>query len=1280
MPADPKRVEVLFHHALELAPGQWPAFLAAECGGDEELRARVEQLLAAHAELARSHPPGPATATEHVQPTASFGAEPLTGTFDPARSTGIEGERPGDSPPTVPGHEIIGVLGEGGMGIVYKAVQAAVGRVVALKMIRGGLVSAGDRARFRAEAEAVAKLTHPGVVRVFEVGDVAGVPYFTLEFCDGGSLAAKLDGTPWHPAASARLTEMLADAVAAAHKQGIVHRDLKPANVLLARVAGPDGGTVTDPAARPLLYAALRTPHGAVPKVTDFGISKRLDSPDGPTATGAVMGTPSYMAPEQARGDSKGVGPAADVYALGAILYELLTGRPPFKAASVIETLDQVRGQEPVAPRSLSPSCPRDLETVCLKCLQKDPAKRYATAADLADDLRRFQEGRPVVARPVGTAERAWRWCRRNPAVAGLMAAVAVALVAGTAVSLAFAYESEQNAKDAREAQKDSDDNAALAQRNEGLAKTNESKARDEADLARHLAYVARVGRGGDALRSGNVAQVRAALEETRPKPGQPDGRGWEWHCLDNLVNRPVTRFRYHVPGQGRFYVPSLSPDGGRIALCQPWRGGDGPVSAGPRESGRLRVMDPAAPGRWVIDRKVEYDFNSGATALSVAAGLTVRVCGSDVQTFDLKTGAPVRKWKLEHPVAGNRLHVPQGIGGVEIPLPNCALDASGRLAVVLSGPPPEGDPDGLRQTAEVVEVWDASRATRVFRYTPEADVHLGPVLLGPGGKSLVALCMPAATRDDFRVTAPRDVPRRAARWEAWDVDAGKKLWQLDEPRGGPAWPAAFSPDGKRVYAVRGRQVFVRDAATGADVERLPLLPADVTALAVSADGLTVAAGDTTGAVSLIDATPDSPVERLQTHEGAVYALAFRADPATLVSASDDGFVQSYDLTRRSVRRLPPPAPGRRSDPASPNGRYALTRLRTGKGPFVPTVVERDTGRKVLSLPDRPEPGQEFHTFLAFTPDSGSFLTTVREAPPRPEKGDAFRRGPSSPLRLVKWGLASGRPEWAVVLPGPEAETEFVGFTTDGRSFLTLRQSRLVRRGVATGMAEWEVPLPPLGVAARKSRSGGGHHFSPDLSRLVYLVAPVVEYTPPGQAQGVVNTARLVAPAEIHAWNLSPDGTFTHRLSHTFTWHFAADETVIAEETEDELPRMLWLAGDRLVVANLWNAQVFDLTTGRASAVCRGEWIAPVAVREPLALTSDGLRLFGLSRREGNGYLSVWDTRTGEEVVRLPVPGSVGLDTAPRVVGGKVSVEMGHGASRYVIEFDGAPGAEAVKR
>ncbi len=272
------------------------------------------------------------------------------------------------------GYELFEELGRGGMGIVYRARQVGLDRTVAIKMIRAGAYATpAERARFRAEAEAVARLQHPNIVQVYEVGEHDGQPFFSLEHVDGGSLARELDGAPLPARRAAELVEVLARAVQAAHGRGVVHRDLKPANVLLAR----DG----------------------VPKVADFGLAKRLDGDGGMTQTGALLGTPSYMAPEQAGGTARSAGTAADVYGLGAILYECLTGRPPFKGPTVLDTLDQVRTQDPAPPRLLQPGVPRDLETICLKCLQKAAAHRYPSAGELAADLRRFLDGEPVRAR-----------------------------------------------------------------------------------------------------------------------------------------------------------------------------------------------------------------------------------------------------------------------------------------------------------------------------------------------------------------------------------------------------------------------------------------------------------------------------------------------------------------------------------------------------------------------------------------------------------------------------------------------------------------------------------------------------------------------------------------------------------------------------------------------------------------------------------------------------------------------------------------------------------------
>jgi hypothetical protein len=345
--------------------------------------------------------PGAPPAGAPAAQTLSHPSEPIppippgTGTLPTAGAVTLTDADRDRRPIVVPGYEILGELGRGGMGVVYRARQLRLNRVVALKMILAGAhADAHDLKRFRAEAEAVARLHHPHIVQVYETGEADGLPWFSLELVEGGSLAQRLRGTPLPARDAAALVATLARTVHAAHEKGVVHRDLKPANVLL-------------------------TPEGA-PKIVDFGLARRLDASSGGTRTGAVLGSPSYMAPEQARGQGRQAGPAADVYGLGAILYELLTGRPPFQGDGVFDTLIQVLERDPAPPRQLNPAVSRDLEAVCLKCLEKDPARRYASSAALADDLERVRRGEAVGVRRVNLLERLARALGRSRLEAGL--------------------------------------------------------------------------------------------------------------------------------------------------------------------------------------------------------------------------------------------------------------------------------------------------------------------------------------------------------------------------------------------------------------------------------------------------------------------------------------------------------------------------------------------------------------------------------------------------------------------------------------------------------------------------------------------------------------------------------------------------------------------------------------------------------------------------------------------------------------------------------------------
>ncbi|HMN97259.1 MAG TPA: protein kinase [Phycisphaerales bacterium] len=346
------------------------------------------------------------------------------GREESTRRAMLEGLRTDVRLPEIPGYEVDSVIGSGGMGVVYRARHLRLDRWVAIKMVLLGAYASRDQMEcLLREAQDVAALRHPNIVQVYEVGEHGGFPYFAMEFLDGGDLARALNGKPRPAREAADLIRVLAGAVNAAHVGGIVHRDLKPGNVLL----GSDG----------------------IPKIADFSLARRLEHESTIMTHARQVGTPSYMAPEQAAGDSAATRPAVDIYALGAILYELLTGRPPFKAESSTETRRQVITEEPVPPSRLNARVPRDLQTICLKCLLKDPSRRYETAADLADDLERFARGEPIMARPVGAVERAIKWCRRRPSAAIALSVIALAVVAAAAggVRLRQAQEARQTAE-----------------------------------------------------------------------------------------------------------------------------------------------------------------------------------------------------------------------------------------------------------------------------------------------------------------------------------------------------------------------------------------------------------------------------------------------------------------------------------------------------------------------------------------------------------------------------------------------------------------------------------------------------------------------------------------------------------------------------------------------------------------------------------------------------------------------------------------------------------------
>jgi serine/threonine protein kinase len=440
-----------------------------------------------------------------------------------------------DSPPSesrpvsVPGYEILGELGRGAMGVVYKARQLSLGRLTALKMILAGPhASLNDQTRFRAEAEWAAWLRHPNIVQVYEIGETDGLLYFSMELVEGETLKQWLRGAPQPSRTAARLLELLARAVGFAHRRGIVHRDLKPANVLLepvdAQPAAGSAGKFED-----------RTVLGLVPKITDFGLAKRLGDTLG-TQTGQIMGTPSYMPPEQLLGRGGATGTGVDIYALGSILYETLTGRPPFLDESLEALAERVLHEEPIPPRRLQPQCPRDLEIICLKCLEKEPQSRYATADELGDDLARFLAREPIRARPPSILDRCIKFTRRHRALVASVSAVIVALALGITATSVMALREFR-------ARRDADRSAQWATESAQKEQTARVAARREAYQARLTASLAALGMQ-DIHEAGR--QLAAAPQEFR---------SWEWRHLEGRLDQSLS-------------VVALPPGVRSIAFC----------------------------------------------------------------------------------------------------------------------------------------------------------------------------------------------------------------------------------------------------------------------------------------------------------------------------------------------------------------------------------------------------------------------------------------------------------------------------------------------------------------------------------------------------------------------------------------------------------------------------------------------------------------------------------------------------------------------------------------
>ena len=438
----------------------------------------------------------------------------------PAIAFGAEAPNDGAEAPQQIGRFVVErKLGSGGFGVVLLADDPVLKRRAALKLPRNpAALDPAQRARFLREAQAAARLQHPNIVTVYEAGEADGLCYLAAAYCEGPDLAAWFErqASPLAPRVAAEVVAALAGAVEHAHQHGILHRDIKPSNVLL----DPTGKTGEFP---------------FTPKLSDFGLAKLVESDADATMTGQLLGTPRYMAPEQAEARREAIGPASDVYALGVVLYELLTGRPPIAGGDNADTLRRVVSEHPPAPRKLAPQIPHDLEAICLKCLEKSPGRRYASAAALADDLRRFLSGEPTEARPVGRAAAAIRWARRRPVWAALGGVSLAALLTIAGGGWWYSAQLRAALEEARASRQRSDD----------------------------LRYAADLRAAWQAFSSDNAAQAKALLDRMAADPGESGRRGFAWRLLSNFTQQDLLTMTGH---QGDVYSAAFSPDGRQLA------------------------------------------------------------------------------------------------------------------------------------------------------------------------------------------------------------------------------------------------------------------------------------------------------------------------------------------------------------------------------------------------------------------------------------------------------------------------------------------------------------------------------------------------------------------------------------------------------------------------------------------------------------------------------------------------------------------------------------------
>jgi WD40 repeat protein/serine/threonine protein kinase len=784
----------------------------------------------------------------------------------PTADTGPFTPRAEDGTPVVPGFQVLGVVGKGGMGLVYKACQLGLKRIVALKVLSAGSQATPEHlSRFRSEAEFVARLQHPNIVQVFEVGEwlaagsASALPYLALEFVEGGSLKQKIAGQPQPMRASAELVETLARAIDYAHQHGVVHRDLKPANILLAAcgltlASSSQGVGKLEASAKP--QAA-----GYIPKIADFGLAKQL--PFGAfsvgadhTQTGVILGTPSYMAPEQAAGRLREIGVTTDVYALGAILYELLTGRPPFQADTPLGTLQQVIDEDPLPPSKLQRKLSRDLETICLKCLEKDPRKRFPTALALALDLRRYLSGEPIQARPVGNLERLWRWGKRKPAFAAACVLAGVAFVALATLGAGYAFTLRLQQEQGRT-------QTALqqAEAHRVLADQVAERLRQEQTATTLVSARLALERGLTLCEQGSASQGMLWLARSLQIAPEQDAD----LCRD--IRTSLDRW-----GSSLHSLQAIWPQPSRVWSLAVSSDGTTLISGGPDSAPRLWDF---ARGRLLREFPSQSGWLGASTFSPDGTWVATAETGKRMQIWEAATGKPVGQ-----PLPQQWVH-------------SVAFSPDGKRVLT-------GSADGKAR------LWDF-RTHQLLQKFPHAGSEVHAVAFSPDGNMIA--------------TGGQDQSARR-----WQTRSGQPIGQPLRHQG-TVLAVAFSPDGHTILTgsnVNTAQLW--DARTGAPIGEPLVHQNDVTAVAFSPDGHLIATASADRTARLWDARTRSPVGPALPHQAAVRTLAFCRNGEAVLTGSDDRAVRLWRLGTWKALGIPLPHQGLLLDVRfSPDGKTILT-------------------------------------------------------------------------------------------------------------------------------------------------------------------------------------------------------------------------------------------------------------------------------------------------------------------------------------------------------------------